>query len=878
MKVEVEDKAGNSRTYSQSELSSKGFPVSFQITDSPLTPVLSVSPPLRELSASGGTTSFEVKNAGGGTMSWTASVSDTWLTIVSGSSGVNSGTITVSCAASSENKSAKITVTAAGAGNSPQTVEVRNYTGDKPKYNISGYVSGGVSGTGEAIGIKDVLITFSNGAGSTTTDSSGFYTKSVEYGWSGTVTPSLNNYTFNPSSRSYTNIASNQTDQSYTGEMTAYQISGYVRDSGNSPMSNVTINFDNQGGSTATNDSGYYAKVVSYGWSGTATPSKGGYSFNPPSIFYTSIASNQADRNYTGTSTSVPNIDVSPTSLVFTKPKSSRSANARQDSVQVSDTEQDEEPEEAVYATGLIVPESVEEYWKTHTPSRKYRLRKDLPSSKDWSVYDSPVKNQKICGSCWAFATIALIENLANQANLSVETDFTEQVLVSCLYQDRLEGRGCQGGWYWDGFDYIKKNGIPHESSYPYKSTWLVAWDINCESKKADPDFLVKITNHTPVSGLWGKTNFTVQDLKGALQDGPLCVAMYVPEGFSEYEGGIYDYNSGNVEWGHAVLLLGYDDATQCFKVKNSWGESWGEGGYFRIAYNDVTDSIKFGSYAATASGVVLEKKGNVSQEITITNTGSADLLINTISKDKAWLGIVPQTLSAISPGQSQKVAVSITDWNAVQANETGTIAISSNDPDNSSVPVIVSINMPLQASSPIINISPPFQSGISVTDDKVSIEVSGSDGTTYFTVSNSGDGTMSWTAASNVSWLKIEKGDSGSDTGTVSLSYQANPNTSERTGTITVSASGALNSPQTVEIVQAAAAAPPVVRLPLGDINKDGSVDLRDLILASQVRAGMNKTVRADFIGSDADINKDGKVGAEEEIYILQYLLYISQ
>jgi hypothetical protein len=77
---------------------------------------------------------------------------------------------------------------------------------------ISGYVE-----TEDDEGISDVILTFSNGGGSTTTNSAGFYTRSVPNGWSGTVTPSKSDYDFQPTSRSYDNVTSNKSNQNYTG-------------------------------------------------------------------------------------------------------------------------------------------------------------------------------------------------------------------------------------------------------------------------------------------------------------------------------------------------------------------------------------------------------------------------------------------------------------------------------------------------------------------------------------------------------------------------------------------------------------------------------------------------------------------------------------
>lgn len=79
-------------------------------------------------------------------------------------------------------------------------------------------ISGRVRTSGGA-GIGGVDLAFSNGGGSTVTDSSGFYTKRVPEGWSGTATPSKGDYIFTPSQRSYLEVISNIPNQDYVGLM-----------------------------------------------------------------------------------------------------------------------------------------------------------------------------------------------------------------------------------------------------------------------------------------------------------------------------------------------------------------------------------------------------------------------------------------------------------------------------------------------------------------------------------------------------------------------------------------------------------------------------------------------------------------------------------
>jgi len=126
-------------------------------------------------------------------------------------------------------------------------------------------------------------------------------------------------------------LSSGQFNQDYTGIAIPFTISGYVRDLGNKGLNSVRLNFSNYAGSIETDSSGFYNHTVYYGWTGTATPEKSGYTFSPASLSYTGTSSNHTVQNYTGNPTAVPDIAVSPSSLIFTRPKT-RSAKSGADS------------------------------------------------------------------------------------------------------------------------------------------------------------------------------------------------------------------------------------------------------------------------------------------------------------------------------------------------------------------------------------------------------------------------------------------------------------------------------------------------------------------------------------------------------------------
>ena len=169
------------------------------VTQAPCT--YSISPPSQSFTSSEGTGSISVTSSET-TCTWNATESVDWIDITSGSSGSGNGTVTyeVSDNTTESPRTAVITV----AGQSHTVTQ-------QPEPIISGYALTASGGP-----LSRVTLTFSNNGGTATTNPSGFYSQAVPYGWSGTVTPSMSGYTFNPLSRSYSNVTSNQSNQNYT--------------------------------------------------------------------------------------------------------------------------------------------------------------------------------------------------------------------------------------------------------------------------------------------------------------------------------------------------------------------------------------------------------------------------------------------------------------------------------------------------------------------------------------------------------------------------------------------------------------------------------------------------------------------------------------
>ncbi|KAF7250893.1 Dipeptidyl peptidase 1 [Varanus komodoensis] len=211
-----------------------------------------------------------------------------------------------------------------------------------------------------------------------------------------------------------------------------------------------------------------------------------------------------------------------------------------------------------------------------------------LPESWDWRKvngvnYVSPVRNQASCGSCYAFASMGMLEaRIRILTNNSQTPILSPQQVVSCSQY----AQGCDGGFpYLIAGKYTQDFGVVEESCFPYTGT-----DSPCTLKHGCYHYYS--SEYYYVGGFYGGCNEALMKLE-LIKHGPMAVAFEVYSDFMHYRGGIY-HHTGLMDpfnpfelTNHAVLLVGYgsDQVTgePFWIVKNSWGESWGEEGYFRI-------------------------------------------------------------------------------------------------------------------------------------------------------------------------------------------------------------------------------------------------------------------------------------------------------
>jgi cathepsin L len=199
------------------------------------------------------------------------------------------------------------------------------------------------------------------------------------------------------------------------------------------------------------------------------------------------------------------------------------------------------------------------------------------PDSVDWSTKGvvTPIKNQGQCGSCWAFSATGAIECQYAIKNGKLNS-LSEQQLVDCA-GSKYGCQGCNGGQMTGAMKYASDDhGLCLESAYKY-----TARDGTCKSSSCG-------TKYDSNTGYSGVTKHSSSALETATAAGCVSIGIEADQtAFQHYSSGVLTGTCGT-RIDHGVLTVGYgtSGSQQYWKVKNSWGTSWGNKGYINICRN----------------------------------------------------------------------------------------------------------------------------------------------------------------------------------------------------------------------------------------------------------------------------------------------------
>ncbi len=201
------------------------------------------------------------------------------------------------------------------------------------------------------------------------------------------------------------------------------------------------------------------------------------------------------------------------------------------------------------------------------------------PASIDWRAKGAvtSVKDQGQCGSCWTFSATGAVEGAWAIAKGQL-VDLSEQQLVDCATGVSYGSHGCSGGQMEGAFKYIEEHGQCALSAYTY-----TAKDGTCKTCSS----VAHISSCSDVA-----PNDQLS-LKSAVAKQPVSIAIEADTRYFQfYSGGVLTSSSCGTNLDHGVLIVGYGEESgqKYWLVKNSWGASWGDKGYVKIARTESTN------------------------------------------------------------------------------------------------------------------------------------------------------------------------------------------------------------------------------------------------------------------------------------------------
>lgn len=283
----------------------------------------------------------------------------------------------------------------------------------------------------------------------------------------------------------------------------------------------------------------------------------------------------------------------------------------------------------------------------------------DPPSEWDWRDVSgvnwmTPIKDQRNCGSCVAFSVVGVLEMMIKRwayNNSSVNPDYSEAHLYFCNNRRCTKAEGNYGWWVDQALDVLKKEGVSDEACMPYTAPPTQSCNV-CPEWPYDI-VLTKIKDWKYITD--------INEMKNILSEhGCMSAVMAVYTDFFYYGSNVYEVSWApwvKFEGLHAITVIGYSDVDECWICKNSWNTTWGDQGYFRIAYGECgiddgmykMDIICPAESSATAMGITREtiqtvrnfrdrllvtQKGRAYIYRALKNIGSVTNTLNEIVKD----------------------------------------------------------------------------------------------------------------------------------------------------------------------------------------------------------------------------------------------------
>lgn len=256
------------------------------------------------------------------------------------------------------------------------------------------------------------------------------------------------------------------------------------------------------------------------------------------------------------------------------------------------------------YGSGLIFSDD-DDY--RDIPLASTPMMGELQPSKDLSGWFPSPGNQGMQSSCVGWAIAYALKSYQEAVEKGKRPTTASDIFSPAYIYNQIKTNGCQGGSsIIQALELVRREGVSTLSDFPYSET-----DCNSIPSKAS-----KTNARSNAIADWRRVNFLDPiEVKSQISAGfPVIIGMYIDEGFQALQNNqIYNKHFGRELGGHAMVVVGYDDTREAYKVINSWGRMWGDSGFGWVSYSMFKKTVK---EAYTAQDVVILDPNSIETEL----------------------------------------------------------------------------------------------------------------------------------------------------------------------------------------------------------------------------------------------------------------------
>merc|ERR1740130_1346125 len=214
------------------------------------------------------------------------------------------------------------------------------------------------------------------------------------------------------------------------------------------------------------------------------------------------------------------------------------------------------------------------------------------PAVQDWQQKGavSEVNNQAKCFACYDFAACGAIEGAVWTHKKSLVRLSAQQIVDCSAPSSGFMNHGCKGGTMVKSYKYIVKNGVMKNEDYGYRT------ELNSQPRCKLVYSHCKYDAERVEQRIKGYVNIqkgSETDLMNAVGMRPVSAAIDAHHRpFKLYRSGVFSLDACTTHLTHGLLVVGYgktedDNQKKYWKVKNSWGSTWGDNGYGKVVRDE---------------------------------------------------------------------------------------------------------------------------------------------------------------------------------------------------------------------------------------------------------------------------------------------------